>query len=482
MRPLFAARSVVERLIELLYPATETETTTLPPPATPKLARPQLPPPQQWHDGDASGDQGRDAPRAREAAVAEAGKTQVDVPAAAANPGQPRREPEVELKRLLGEAIKAGATELHFEPLPGTGGRLRWRVDGELGEPTFLSTETYGALLDRLKSLAGIDAATQRPVCSGAFDLRQSGRRLRVRLHCCQSSCGETLLARLVDPSELPPRLSEVGFDRRQREAIEASLHGDGLILVTGPSGQGQRTTLYSCFDLLDPDAKSLWTVEDSAAYRLAGVTQIETAREPLMSGAQAVDAFRRQAADALLLGSLADATSASHCVAAAMAGRLVLCGVAAEDAVSAIGTVRQLGVPDALLGNRLRLIIVQRCLRRLCDRCKVPDWLDEETRRRWNLPAERSVRAPRGCDHCDQTGYRGRVPVFDVVPVTAESQRLIGSGASADPLRSSLAGDATSFLFEQALQRLCEGATSLDEILTLPQVRTTSDASKMLT
>ena len=387
--------------------------------------------------------------------------------------GLPESDQAIRLcNRVLLQAVSRGATQVHVEPSE-RGLRIRFRVDGVLHPESELPIGLRSAVTTRFKLMAGLDVAERRTPQEGQIRGFHAGknRELDVRVATLPTATGEQLVLRLFDRSTLPRDLASVGLDGEQLRQVRAALQlAQGLTLVVGPSGSGTSTTLYAALAELAGDSVSVATVEDPVEFTLSGCTQVQVHRDGGLGVAAAVHALLRQDPDIIMVGALPDHEAVDAAVRAAVTGRRVLTTLPTGDAASALTRLVHLGVEPYLVAASVTLVIAQRLLRRLCSECASED--PSATAQRLidagmspQQARECRPRRARGCKAC-VGGYRGRIALFEVLPVGPTLQERIAGGASAAELRAEAAALGLRSLRHVGLARVAEGVLALDDLV----------------
>ena len=372
------------------------------------------------------------------------------------------------VNQLLRRAVLAGASDLHVEPSED-GLRVRMRVDGFLQPILQRSDVPVKRIVSRLKVMAGLDIAETRLPQDGRIPLSLGGRMIDTRVSSLPGNYGERVVLRILDRSSGLKPLGELGLSEAQVAMLER-LAGlpNGIILATGPTGAGKTTTLYSLLQLANREERNIVTVEDPIEYDLRGVSQSQINAEIGMTFAAGLRATLRQDPDVILVGEIRDAETASVASQAALTGHLVLSSLHANGSVGAVVRLRDLGVDNFLIAATLRGVIAQRLLRRLCAACAVPrpPVHDEAAYfERHRLAVPEHIHDPVGCAQCHDTGYAGRVGIFEMIEIGEALRQAIDRGATETELISlSLNEEAT--LFGQGLKEVAQGHTSLAECL----------------
>jgi len=372
------------------------------------------------------------------------------------------------VNRILSEAIAEEASDIHFEPFEKFY-RIRFRRDGQLHEVTRPPLPMAGRIAARLKVMARLDISERRVPQDGRIRLRlDANRRVDFRVSALPTLWGEKLVLRNLDTSNRFLDLAGLGMDAQQLNLYQAALRSSqGLILVTGPTGSGKTQTLYAGLSLLNTAERNIATAEDPVEFNLEGINQVPVNHKSGLGFAQILRAFLRQDPDVLMVGEIRDPETAEIAIKAAQTGHLVLATLHTNSAIEALNRLTNLGVAPYNLGSAASLLLAQRLLRRLCSHCKESHRLPEKILRAEGL-ADCSSSRPNlfqavGCEHC-RAGYRGRVGIYEVVPVTeALSQRII-SGNNSLQLARQAREDGFATLRQAALHKVAQGITSLEE------------------
>ncbi len=369
---------------------------------------------------------------------------------------------------LLRRAVSAGASDLHVEPHE-EGLRIRMRVDGFLQVVMDRSDVPVRKIVSRLKVMAGLDIAETRLPQDGRIPLRLGGRLIDTRVSSLPGKYGERIVLRILDRSVGLMSLENLGLRPSQAGLLQrlAALP-NGIILATGPTGSGKTTTLYSLLQLANREERNIVTVEDPVEYDLPGISQSQINAEIGMSFAAGLRATLRQDPDVILVGEIRDAETASVAAQAALTGHLVFSSLHANGSLGSVVRLRDLGLDDFLIASTLRGVIAQRLLRRLCAECKsghAPSASEGEYFSRHGLAVPEQIWAPKGCAQCENSGYSGRVGIFEMVEVTEELRQAIDDGVSETELKHQALSAADS-LTGQGLGEVSAGTSSLAEVL----------------
>jgi len=372
------------------------------------------------------------------------------------------------VNQLLRRAVQAGASDLHIEPFEG-GLRVRQRVDGFLQPVMVRSDVPVKRVVSRLKVMAGLDIAENRLPQDGRIPLSLGGRMIDTRVSSLPGNYGERVVLRILDRSAGLMPLDALGLSPAQIDLLERmSAMPNGVILATGPTGAGKTTTLYSLLQLANRDERNIVTVEDPIEYDLPRISQSQINAEIGMTFAAGLRATLRQDPDVILVGEIRDGETASVATQAALTGHLVFSSLHANGSVGAVVRLRDLGVDNFLIAATLRGVIAQRLLRRLCPQCRSPRApRPSETAHfvRHSLKVPEQMFDAVGCDDCNNTGYSGRIGIFEMIEIGAGLRSAIDRGASESEL-SELALDDSETLIGQGLAEVTTGRTTLAEIL----------------
>ena len=381
------------------------------------------------------------------------------------------------VNNTLAQALDMRASDIHVEP----GERecmLRFRIDGVLQLRTTLPMDRYAAIASRIKLIGGLDIAERRLPQDGRISTRVAGRELDIRISSIPAVHGESLVLRL-----LPKERGDIGIHRIGMEADHRAHFLDwltwpnGLVLVTGPTGSGKSTTLYSALSHINDGVRKLITVEDPVEVRLSGVVQIQTQAEIGYTFARALRSILRHDPDVIMVGEIRDRETAEMAIQAALTGHLVLATLHTNDALSAVNRLVDMGIESYLVAAALRAVMAQRLVRRLCPECAEPLGDVSVVDRRWSALRARLPPAvtqdlkqhwlsPVGCKGCGNTGFKGRVGIYELVAVSADIQHEIAQGAQQDRLLELAQREGRRSIAEDGLVKCARGLTTLEEVL----------------
>ena len=417
------------------------------------------------------GREGRDAEK--DAPAAEFADEFVDADSVEALQDLARGAPIVRaIDQILERALEAGATDIHFE----TGRddlRIRFRVDGLLRLDQSLPRHLAPAVISRVKILAGLDIAERRLPQDGRANVRIRNSEADLRIALSPTMYGETAVARILLKDAKLLEFARIGMSPAHRAGIEALLREPhGIMIVTGPTGSGKTTTLATAIGMLNEPTRKIVTVEDPIEYQINGIHQTQIKPSIGLTFASALRSFLRHDPDVIMVGEMRDTETAQIGIQAALTGHLVLTTLHTNSACDAVVRLADMGIEPFLIAASLRGVLGQRLVRRLCERCKAPDAKAEEivhglcAKNGLAQPAERAFHKAVGCPACGQTGYRGRVGVFEVLRVDPALRKLVG--AKADGMRIEAQARETGFtsMLEDGFAKAGRGQTSVDDVL----------------
>jgi type IV pilus assembly protein PilB len=370
------------------------------------------------------------------------------------------------VNHILTSAIENNASDIHIEPFEKNV-KIRFRIDGELNEISPPSKSMYIPMVSRLKILAKMDIAERRIPQDGAISLKAGEKRIDLRVSTVPTVFGEKMAIRILSKGVIPTDLTKLGFSAEQAQNFKVSAESPhGLLLVTGPTGSGKTTTLYSVLNLVNRPNVNIMTIEDPVEYKFEGMNQVYVRSQVGLTFAAALRAFLRQDPDIIMVGEIRDQETAQICLRAALTGHMVFSTLHTNDALASINRLADMGVEKFLLASALRLVEAQRLVRRLCQKCKEKYQIDTETAKKWHLDPGKEYYRTKGCEDCRGCGYSGRVGLFEVVPVSSKLRDMISEGAPLNELRAEARKEKIMLLFDAGLQKVREGLTSLEEVL----------------
>jgi type IV pilus assembly protein PilB len=372
---------------------------------------------------------------------------------------------------LLTEAIKRRASDIHIEPYEREF-RVRYRVDGVLYEIMRPPLRLRGALSSRLKIMASLDIAERRLPQDGRIKMKMGkGREMDFRVSVLPTIYGEKIVLRLLDKSSLQLDMTKLGFEEGPLADFSEAIHRPyGMILVTGPTGSGKTTTLYSALSELNKVSDNISTAEDPVEYNVAGINQVQMKEEIGLTFAASLRSFLRQDPDIIMVGEIRDYETAEIAVKAALTGHLVLSTLHTNDAPSTITRLLNMGIEPFLVSSSLNLIVAQRLARRVCGNCREEVRIPPKALVDAGMKPERIKLAKpakgKGCDDCNGTGFRGRVALYEVMPIKEELKEMVLRGGSAIEVKREAVRLGMKTLRQAGLSKVEEGVTTLEEVL----------------
>jgi type IV pilus assembly protein PilB len=373
---------------------------------------------------------------------------------------------------ILADAAKRRASDIHIEPYEKLF-RVRFRIDGVLQEIMSPPLRLKNPLVSRLKVMAGLDIAERRLTQDGRIKLKMGvGGELDIRVSILPTLFGEKVVMRLLDKSNLQLDMAKLGFDPQTLEDFQEAIHKPfGMILITGPTGSGKSTTLYSALSELNKADVNISTAEDPVEYNLVGINQVQVREQIGLNFASCLRSFLRQDPDIIMVGEIRDLETAQIAVKAALTGHLVLSTLHTNDAPSTIDRLINMGVEPFLLTSSINLIAAQRLVRRICDKCKEPIEVTPEALINLGVDASEAaggfpIFRGRGCNNCNDTGYRGRLAIYEILVMHEGLKELILKSASAADRKREAVKLGMSTLRMSALQKVRDGLTTIEETI----------------
>lgn len=372
---------------------------------------------------------------------------------------------------ILIKAIKLGASDIHFEPYERSL-RVRYRIDGVLRRDMSLPTQIKNAMTSRLKIMARLDIAEKRLPQDGRIKLRMGkGGEMDFRVSSIPTLFGEKVVLRLLDKSALQLDMTKLGFEESSLADLKAAIHKPvGMILVTGPTGSGKTTTLYSGLSELNKETENIITAEDPIEYNFMGINQVQMHEEIGLTFASSLRSFLRQDPDIIMVGEIRDFETAQIAVQAALTGHLVLSTVHTNDAPGTINRLIDMGIEPFLISSAVILILAQRLIRKICMDCREPIKVHPQLLIDLGIPPDEvksfQVYKGKGCSICNNTGYKGRVGLYEVMPLKEEIKELILSRASNSEIKKEAIRLGMKTLRQSGISKIKDGVTTIEEVL----------------
>ncbi len=373
------------------------------------------------------------------------------------------------VNHILMDAIRKQASDIHLEPYEKTM-RVRFRIDGVLYEMMRPPLQLRNALVSRLKIMSRLDIAERRLPQDGRIKLKARGREMEFRVSVLPTLFGEKVVLRLLDKTGLQLDMTKLGFEESQFQAFrEAISLPYGMVLVTGPTGSGKTTTLYSALSELNRVSDNISTAEDPVEYSLAGINQVQTHDLIGLNFAMALRSFLRQDPDIIMVGEIRDFETAEVAIKAALTGHLVLSTLHTNDAPSTIVRLLNMGVESFLVSSAVNLVVAQRLVRRVCRECRVVEEVPDDALinlgvREDELGSFVCYRG-KGCPVCNNTGYRGRMALYEVMTMTERIREMVLIGASASEIKREAIMQGMITLRRSGINKLKQGITSINEV-----------------
>jgi type IV pilus assembly protein PilB len=374
------------------------------------------------------------------------------------------------VNHILMDAIRKQASDIHFEPYERTL-RVRFRLDGVLYEMMRPPLQLRNAVVSRLKIMSRLDIAERRLPQDGRIKLKAKGREMEFRVSVMPTLFGEKVVLRLLDKTGLQLDMTRLGFEEGQFQAFREAINQPyGMILVTGPTGSGKTTTLYSALSELNRISHNILTAEDPVEYSLAGINQIQIHDAIGLNFATTLRSFLRQDPDILMVGEIRDFETAEVAIKAALTGHLVLSTVHTNDASSTIVRLLNMGVESFLVSSAVNLVLAQRLVRRICTECRVEEEVPFEALidlgvSEGELGTFKCYRG-KGCPECSGTGYRGRIALYEVMTMHEKIREMVLIGGSSSEIKKEALNLGMITLRRSGINKLKQGVTSISEVL----------------
>ena len=376
---------------------------------------------------------------------------------------------------VLMQAVRDRASDIHFEPDEKTV-RVRLRVDGVLRELTPPPKSIYPAIVTRIKILSAMDIAERRLPLDGRFSFGADGRTVDVRVSSLPEVHGEKIVLRILDRASVIVGMEEIGFEKDMLDRFKEILElPHGIVLLTGPTGSGKTTTLYSALRYMKSDEKNIQTVEDPVEYKVPGINQMQIKPKIGLDFVNALRSILRQDPDTIMIGEIRDADTARIAMRSALTGHLVLSTLHTNDATSAFCRLRDIGVEPYLIAATVKLVIAQRLVRVICEDCKKPFVPSADDMRHpvslYPEATDWTFYRGEGCPKCGNTGYKGRRGIFEFLEVSKGIRKLTVSGASDHKIREQAVADGLETLSQNGFQKVLQGVTTIEEVVAVSPV-----------
>lgn len=370
--------------------------------------------------------------------------------------------------QIIEGGVRQRASDIHIEALENSV-RVRYRIDGALKQVMSYDLSILAGITARIKIIGGMDIAEKRKPQDGRITIMVDRREFDVRVSILPTVFGEKTVMRLTSKDGLTKPKSALGFDAEQEKVFDNILSNPhGIILVTGPTGSGKSTTLYTSLSELNTEDVNIITVEDPVEANINGINQVQVNNKADMTFAAALRSILRQDPDIIMIGEIRDGETAGIAVQAAITGHLVVSTLHTNSAASTITRLIDMGIESYIAGDAVVGVIAQRLVRRLCTTCKQPRLVEDDERVQLGVPADEEdviIYEPQGCPLCNDTGYSGRIGVYEMMPVSRELQAVIASGATADVIEKQALKEGMLTLKMGAAKHVLDGITSIAEM-----------------
>ena len=373
---------------------------------------------------------------------------------------------------IITDAIRMGASDIHFEMYERKI-RVRYRVDGELQEMAPLPFKYRAAIVSRIKIMSDLDISERRLPQDGRIKIKTAGRQVDLRVSCLPTIFGEKVVMRILDPNALKLDMTKLGFRQPDLEKFNEKIKSPfGIILVTGPTGSGKTTTLYSALGRLNTIDVNIMTAEDPVEFNFEGINQVAVRSDIGLDFAKALRSFLRQDPDIIMVGEIRDTETGPIAIKAALTGHLVFSTLHTNDAPSSITRLMDMGMPYYLVASATKLVVAQRMMKKICQKCKEEINLTEQQVESLRVPPEllRNIRAWRGkgCNSCNGTGKSGRTGIYEVMPITPALERAILDQAADTDIREIAVREGMFTLRMAAVEKMKAGQVSLEEVFAV--------------
>ena len=370
---------------------------------------------------------------------------------------------------MISEAVQLRASDIHVEPFEDRI-RIRYRIDGRLVERDSPPRRLLGAILSRIKILADMDIAERRRPQDGRIKITAGGKTLDLRVSVLPTNHGQSVVMRLLDPDNIKIGIRQLGLGETDfRLFTELIKRPNGIILVTGPTGSGKTTTLYAALNAMNRPDRKIITAEDPVEYYLPGINQTEVRHDIGLDIAKIIKAMLRQAPNMILVGEMRDHETASMGIQASLTGHLVFSTLHTNDAPSAISRLTDIGVPGYLVASSVIAVLAQRLVRVICPRCKQPHKYTKEVLESAGITPEMANGAKfmkgAGCNHCNRSGYRGRIAVYEIMRLTSKIREHIFKNSTTAQIRETAMAEGMSTLFQDGILKVLNGITTIEEV-----------------
>ncbi|MFD2133936.1 GspE/PulE family protein [Pseudogracilibacillus auburnensis] len=377
------------------------------------------------------------------------------------------------VNQIISNAVAQRASDIHFDPQE-VELKIRYRVDGVLMTERTLPKHMQNVIIARLKIMANLNITESRVPQDGRIKLSVNFKPIDIRISTLPSIYGEKIVMRILDLSNALDRLDKIGFSTRNEQTFKSMISvPNGIVLITGPTGSGKSSTLYAALHHLNEEAVNIITIEDPVEYQLTGINQVQVNEAVGMTFATGLRSILRQDPDIVMIGEIRDIETAQISIRASLTGHLVLSTLHTNSAVAALTRLIDMGVEPFLISSSLTGVVAQRLVRRICRDCVEtvePTDREREIFAQSNIQMEHIQRG-RGCGNCNNTGYRGRIAIHEVLPITDDIRGLIMSAANSTKIQQEVKKAGMSFLLDDGLDKVKQGLTTTEEVLRVATI-----------
>jgi type IV pilus assembly protein PilB len=374
---------------------------------------------------------------------------------------------------LISNAIREGASDIHIEPKDKFT-RIRYRIDGVLFEMKQSPSKMHPAVVSRIKIMSNLDISERRLPQDGKISVIVGGREIDLRVSTLPTSHGEKVVIRILDSKSIIRGLEQLGMESDTMKAFAQQVTlPHGIMLVTGPTGSGKSTTLYSSLCQMDGDKLNISTVEDPVEYHLAFCNQVQVSEKVGLTFASALRSLLRQDPDVIMIGEIRDNETARIAVQAALTGHLVLSTLHTNDAASSVTRLVNIGIEPYLIAASLNAVLAQRLVRRICPKCKKTYKIPENMRKyaeKWGVKPKQLFHGA-GCDDCRGSGYQGRVGIYEMLIVDEDFRDVINKDSSVNNMRRAFRKTHADTLFDDGIKKVKQGLSTIEEVLRVTEV-----------
>ncbi|MBN1522509.1 MAG: Flp pilus assembly complex ATPase component TadA [Candidatus Aureabacteria bacterium] len=379
------------------------------------------------------------------------------------------------VNNMIEKAVRTKASDIHIEPGENSV-RIRMRVDGILREVATPPRDYFAGIISRVKIMANMNIAEKRTPQDGRASVTVEGREIDLRISTIPTAFGENMVLRLLDKTQLILPLEKLGFTKTEEDFYKESIQkSNGLILVTGPTGSGKTTTLYSTLNRIKSIEKNIITIEDPIEYQLDIIRQMQVNPKVGITFSSGLRSILRQDPDIIMVGEIRDLETARIAIQASLTGHLVFSTLHTNDAAGAITRLIDMGIEPYLIASSLRSVLAQRLVRKLCPKCRQERTLTADEIRllgaEGSLTEESRVFVPQGCSDCSGTGYSGRIGIFELIVADSDIKSLILKQISSDVIKEASVRSGSKTLIQNGLDKIISGSTSVEEVLRVTQI-----------